>query len=76
MALATSTKERIKNMKEVEPSRFCVEFAVLWQRFAPELRFMQFISNFQAWMGSDGFYLENGETLEKLEEYCHTLRRY
>lgn len=74
--LATSTREKIKNKKEIDPSRFCVEFAILWQQFAPELRFMQFISNFQAWMGSDGFYMENGKTLEKLAEYCKTLKRY
>ena len=56
--------------EDLDPSRFSVEMAVLWNRYCPELRFMQFISNFQSWLRNDGFYLSNKKTLEKMREYC------
>ncbi len=39
----------------------CMKIARLWQHYAPDLRFMQLMSNFAAWYGSDPFYMEDDE---------------
>lgn len=62
--------------ENLTPERLCVEIAMLVRRYCPQLRVMQFINNFQAWMGSDCFYLTNYQTLLKMKEYCKTLKTY
>ena len=44
-------------------------FATVWKT-VPDWRFMQFICNFQRWLGSDGFYLEDDELAYKVGEYA------
>lgn len=62
--------------EDLAPTRFGVEMSILWYRYCPELRFMQFICNFQAWLKQDGFYLNNAQTLQKMKEYCEQIKRY
>ena len=44
--------------------KVCEALAHAWKR-VPDMRFMQLIDNFQAWLGNDGFYLEEDSFLEK-----------
>lgn len=39
----------------------CMKIARLWQYYAPDWRFMQLMSNFVVWYGSDPFYMEDDE---------------
>lgn len=39
----------------------CMKIARLWQHYAPDWRFMQLMSNFAVWYGSDPFYMEDDE---------------
>ena len=76
MAKKLNVNIRTYSEEELTPSRLGVEIAVLWNRYCPELRFMQFISNFQSWLRCDGFYLSNAQTLQKMKEYCEQIKRY
>lgn len=49
------------------------EIAEVWEQVAPDMRFMQFIVNFQAWLGSDGFYLEDDQLTEKICKFATKL---
>lgn len=40
----------------------------VWYEF-PEWRFMQLICNFQRWMGTDSFFLEDEDFQKKFSEY-------
>lgn len=46
----------------------------LWQTYAPNMRFMQFISNFINWEASyngvDAFYLPDDMLIKHLQEFC------
>lgn len=44
-----------------------------WYFKCPDLRFMQLMSNFVAWLGHDPFYMEDDEFLQKFHEYMETL---
>ena len=46
----------------------------IWEQF-PDLRFMQFIVNFQSWLGSDGFYMEDDQLIEKICEFASEMWR-
>lgn len=46
------------------------EIAEVWEQVAPNMRFMQFIVNFQNWLGSDGFYIEDDQLIEKICEFA------
>ena len=70
-----STRNSIKKDENVSCERFGIELALLWRKYAPEWRFMQFICNFNAWLGSDGFYMEDYKTLEKMEEFGKQLQK-
>jgi len=47
---------------------FCDELAIYW-KMMPDIRFMQLICNFQAWLKSDGFYLEDEDVMRKFRLY-------
>lgn len=49
------------------------EIAEVWEQVAPDMRFMQFIVNFQSWLGSDGFYIEDDQLTEKICEFATKL---
>lgn len=44
-----------------------------WHDICPDLRFMQLMSNFIAWLGRDPFYMEDDEFLQKFYEFMETL---
>ena len=48
---------------------FCMRLAKIWSEKAPDLRFMQLISNLQSAIGNDGFYIEDDHILEILDAY-------
>lgn len=52
---------------------FAYELAEFWKRYFPDWRFMQVICNFQSWLGSDGFYLEESEFMAKFEKFIHEM---
>ena len=55
-----------------DPNRiypFCMQLAKIWSEKAPDLRFMQLISNLQNAIGNDGFYIEDDHILEILDAY-------
>ena len=35
------------------------DLSEIWEHYCPDMRFMQLICNFQNWMQSDGFYIED-----------------
>ena len=45
----------------------------VWEQF-PDVRFMQFIVNFQCWLGSDGFYLEDDQLIEKICKFATEMK--
>ena len=46
-------------MRDIERIDYvCNEIAKYWKK-CPDIRFMQLINNFMAWLKSDGFYLED-----------------
>lgn len=42
----------------------------IWEQCFPDWRFMQVMCNFQRWLGSDGFYLEDDKLAEKFCEFA------
>ena len=49
-------------------------FQKQWDK-VPAWRFMQLISNFQSYMGSDCFYMTNEDFIHKLSEYVNDVIR-
>lgn len=47
---------------------FCDELKEVWKNL-PEWRFFQLINNFQRYIGSDGFYLEDDRAIDKLRDF-------
>ena len=56
-------------------SLFCIDLAIQWMNNFPDWRFMQLINNFQAWIGSDGFYLEDDEFIEKFKQFINEIKK-
>ena len=54
-------------------SPLCIEIAIQWMNTCPDMRFLQLIDNFQAWIGSDGYYMEDDIFLEKFKKFMRTL---
>ena len=50
------------------------ELSEVWEQCFPDQRFMQVIVNFQRWLGSDGFYIEDDKFIEKFCEFVASLR--
>lgn len=71
----SSKRNSIKKDENISCERFGIELALLWRRYAPQMRFMQFICNFQSWLKQDGFYIEDYEALEKMEEFGKQLSK-
>lgn len=46
----------------------------IWYEFS-DWRFMQLICNFQSWIGTDGFFLEDEDFQKKLSEYLNRLQK-
>ena len=50
--------------------KFCNQLATLWVTYCPDWRFGQLIHNvFYARCGDDPFYLEEDESMKKMEQY-------
>ena len=49
------------------------QFGNVWEQF-PDVRFMQFIVNFQCWLGSDGFYMEDDQLIEKICKFATEMK--
>lgn len=49
------------------------EIAEEWHDKCSDLRFMQLMSNFIAWLGHDPFYMEDDEFLQKFYEYMDSM---
>lgn len=62
----------MRNTNRIKP--FCDEFAVLWAKRYPDLRFGQLLSNFFGWVysekGVDIFFPEEDRMMEYFREYC------
>lgn len=54
-------------------SSVCDVVGYWWQARCPDLRFMQLMSNFTLWLGTDPFYMEDDEFLKKFIEYMKTI---
>lgn len=53
--------------------KICNEIAPLWQEKCPDWRFMQLLNNFMAWLGSDGFYLEDDKFIEYFKKFMEEI---
>lgn len=56
----------MRDINRIDP--FCEELKEIWKK-VPDWRFFQLINNFQRYIGSDGFYLEEDKALTKLREF-------
>lgn len=63
----------MRNPDRIQP--LLNDIANIWEQVAPDMRFMQFIVNFQTWRGTDCFYLEDEDLIEQLCEFAKTLLR-
>ena len=52
---------------------FCERLAKIWSEQAPDLRFMQLISNLHSAIGNYGFYIEDDHILEILDAYLEAV---
>jgi len=62
----------MRDYRRIQPLLY--DLGNIWEQF-PDLRFMQFLVNFQNWLGSDGFYLEDDKLIEKVAEFASQLRK-
>ena len=62
-------------MTKEEKIDLIANFASLWLKRVPELRFMQLICTFQVWLGQDTFYLPDEQLIEKFEEFLNYLTK-
>lgn len=53
----------MRDIKRIMP--LLKQLGDIWEQCFPDWRFMQVICNFQAWLGSDGFYIEDDKLIEK-----------
>lgn len=58
----------MRDPKRIMP--LLTDFGNVWEQCFPDMRFMQVIVNFQSWLGSDGFYIEDDKLIEKFCEYA------
>lgn len=57
----------MRNPDRIKP--LLMDLSELWEQYCPDWRFMQLICNFQQWLRSDGFYIEDDKILEKFCEF-------
>ena len=50
----------------------CDKLKEMWKKF-PDWRFTQMIVNFMSYVGSDCFYMEDEEFIEKLNQFIEEL---
>ena len=61
----TGVNNRMRDPKRID--KFCETLKVYWH-MVPDWRFMQLVCNLQAQIGSDGFYLEDDQAMELIEQ--------
>lgn len=69
----TRGMKKIRDINRIQPMMY--ELGNVWEACFPDMRFMQMIVNFQSWLGSDGFYIEDDNLLEKLCDYANEMLR-
>ena len=57
----------MRDVKRIQP--LLIDIGNVWEQCFPDMRFMQLITNFQNWLHSDGFYIEDDELIEKFYEF-------
>ena len=57
----------MRNPDRIKP--LLLDLSELWEQYCPDWRFMQRVCNFQQWLRSDGFYIEDDKILEKFCEF-------
>lgn len=58
----------MRDIKRIQP--LLTDIGNVWEQCFPNMRFMQVIVNFQSWLGSDGFYIEDDKLIEKFCEFA------
>lgn len=58
----------MRNEKRIAP--LLDDFGNVWEQCFPDWRFMQVISNFQSWLGNDGFYIEDSDLIERFCKFA------
>ena len=58
----------MRNTDRIAP--LMIDLENIWEQCFPDLRFMQMISNFQSWLGNDGFYIEDGDLIERFSKFA------
>lgn len=74
-------KERTKIMRKAERlDEFYSDVQFLHKKYLPDFRFTQLMLNFFSWhlkkYGTDGFYVEDAETIDRFREYVHEMVGY
>lgn len=62
----------MRNPDRIEP--LLMELANVWEQCFPDWRFMQVVCNFQGWLQSDGFYIEDDKLIEKFCEFAIAMK--
>ena len=62
----------MRDIKRIE--KFLKIIQVYWEKYVPDWRFMQLISNLQSYCGSDMFYCEEDKFIEILKNYFENER--
>lgn len=57
----------MRNPDRIKP--LLEELGNIWETYCPDWRFMQLVVNFQSWLRSDGFYIEDDKIIEKFCEF-------
>lgn len=57
----------MRDVKRIQP--LLTAIGDVWERYFTDMRFMQLITNFQNYLHSDGFYIEDDELIEKFYEF-------
>ena len=63
----------MRDIKRIQP--LLEDIGNVWGHCFPDMRFMQVIVNFQSWLGSDGFYIEDNELIEKFCEFASEMKQ-
>lgn len=63
----------MRDIKRIQP--LLTDIGNVWEQCFPDWRFMQVITNFQNWLDSDGFYIEDDELIEKFCEFAAEMVR-
>lgn len=58
----------MRDINRIQP--LLTDLGNVWEQCFPDWRFMQVITNFQNWLRSDGFYIEDDQLIEKFCEFA------